>query len=79
MDAEISALALTAAFFGLFPHDNRAGPLSAVCYDVLGKEMVVGQNNSNNRPVRAWPHSKLGGAGIDRCVAGTGTEEADDC
>lgn len=39
----------------------------------------MGENNGDNRPVRAWAHSKLGRAGIDRRVAGTGSQEADYC
>ena len=39
----------------------------------------MGENNSYNRPVRTWAHSKLGGAGIDRCMAGTCAQEADNC
>ena len=79
MDSTITALALTGSFTWLSPHDNRAGPLSAVRYDVLGEAVVVGENNGDNRPLRAWPYSKLGCTGSDRRMAGTGAKKADNC
>lgn len=35
------------------------------------------QDNGDNRPVRARPHRKLGRAGTDRRMAGTGSQEPD--
>ena len=37
------------------------------------------QNNGDNHPMRIRAHSKLGSAGIDRCMAGIGAQEADGC